>query len=288
MKYHIPVLAPEILEYFNPQKGQIFLDATLGNGGHSLEILKRGATVWGLEADPVNLKIAVGRINDEGLTQNFHPLLGNFSHLTAIWKKNINLPLDGLLADLGLSLNQQSGQNRGFSFNDSFSLDMRLNPKTQKLTAEEIINTWDKDELYQIFTKYTQEKLAKPLIYEIIKARQIKPIKNGVELSEIINSYYRKKHYVSTHQPATKIFLALRIAVNSEFDNLKKLLLSSSKIVKKGGKVGIISFHSGEDRLVKNFIQTHNYPSIKISPSRSEIKKNPLSRSAHLRLYNVN
>ncbi len=288
MNYHQPVLTPEIIKYFNPKKGQIYLDATLGNGGHSLEILKKGATVWGLEADPLNLKIATERIKALDLSQNFHPLLGNFNRLLTIWKKEINLPLDGLLADLGLSLNQQSGQNRGFSFNDATSLDMRLNPKTQKLTAEEIINTWDKDELYLIFTKYTQEKLAKPLVFEIIEARQNKPIKSGLELSQIINSYYQKKHYSTYHQPATKIFLALRIAVNREFENLNKLMSATPKIVKSKGKVAIISFHSGEDRLVKHFIQQNNFTSQKISPRHLEVKNNPLSRSALLRLYNLN
>lgn len=287
MNYHIPVLASEILKNFNPQKGQIYLDATLGNGGHTLEFLKKGAIVYGLEADPQNIKIATERIKNLGLSKNFHLLKGNFSHLYSIWQKNIKLPLDGLLADLGLSVNQQSGQNRGFSFNDPNSLDMRLNPKTQKLTAEEIINTWDKNELYKIFTKYTQEKLAKPLIFEIIKARQIKPIKNGLELSKIISSYYQKKHYQSYLNPATKIFLALRIAVNHEFENLNKLLHATPKIIKSSGKVGIISFHSGEDRLVKHFIQENSYPSKKFLPGHFEIKNNPLSRSAVLRLYNL-
>ena len=288
MNYHQPVLAPEIIKYFDPKAGQIYIDVTLGNGGHTIEILKKGAFVYGLDADPLNLKIATDRIKDLGLSQNFHPLKGNFNRLLAIWKKEINQPLDGILADLGLSLNQQSGQERGFSFNDTSSLDMRLNSKTQNITAEEIINTWDKDQLYQIFTKYTQEKLAKPLIYEIIQARQVRPIKSGTQLSQIINSYYQKKHYSTYHQPATKIFLALRIAVNHEFENLNNLLSATQKITKSGGKIAIISFHSGEDRLVKQFIQKNNYSSRKILPNHSEVKKNPLSRSALLRLYNLN
>lgn len=288
MNYHQPVLAPEIIKYFDPKVGQTYLDVTLGNGGHTIEILKKGATVYGLDADPLNLKIATDRIKELDLFQNFHPLKGNFNRLLNIWKKEINRPLDGILADLGLSLNQQSGQGRGFSFNDASSLDMRLNPKTQTLTAEKIINTWDKDQLYQIFTKYTQEKLAKPLVFKIIQARQIQPIKSGTELSQIISRYYQKKHYSTYHHPATKIFLALRIAVNHEFENLNKLLTATQKITKSGGKIAIISFHSGEDRLVKQFIQKNNYPSHKILPSHSEIKKNPLSRSALLRLYNLN
>ena len=286
MNYHQPVLLHEVLTQLDPQPGQIFLDATLGHGGHTIEILKKGAIVYGLDADPKNQLIAINRINELNLSQNFIPLKGNFSRIYDIWKKQILKPLDGILVDLGLSVNQQSeDNNRGFSFNDSMSLDMRLNPKTQTLTAEEIINTWDKEQLYQLFTKYTQEKLAKPLVFEIIKARQINPIKNGLELSNIIHSYYQKKHYSTYHHPATKIFLALRIAVNHEFDNLKKILEASLKICKQDGKIAIISFHSGEDRLVKQFISKNQISSQKFLPTHQEIKKNPLSRSAVLRFY---
>lgn len=287
MNYHQPVLLDEVIRLLDPKAGQIFLDATLGHAGHTIEILKRGATVYGLDADPTNQKIAIDRIEALNLSKNFHPLKGNFSKIYSIWKKQINIPLDGLLVDLGLSVNQQSGQGRGFSFNDSLSLDMRLNPKTQSLTAENIINTWDKQQLYQLFTKYAQEKLAKPLIYEIIQARQAHPIKNGQELSLIIENYYHKKHYSTYLNPATKIFLALRIAVNDEFDNLKKILDASLKITKKGSKIAIISFHSGEDRLVKQFINKNNFDSQKISPQHQEIKKNHLSRSALLRFYKI-
>jgi len=287
MNYHKAVLLDEVISFFDPKPGQIFIDATLGHGGHTIEILKKGATVYGLDADPNNQIIAINRINSLNLSKNFHPLKGNFSRLYSIWKKEIIKPVDALLVDLGLSVNQQSGEGRGFSFNDSLSLDMRLNPKTQKLTAEEIINTWNKDQLFEIFTKYAQEKLAKPLIYEIIQARQLKPIKNGLKLSQIIENYYQKKNYSTYHNPATKIFLALRIAVNNEFYNLTKILDTSLKITKNGSKIAIISFHSGEDRLVKQFIIKNHLDSHKILPSRSEIKKNPLSRSALLRFYKI-
>ncbi|MFA6007060.1 MAG: 16S rRNA (cytosine(1402)-N(4))-methyltransferase RsmH [Candidatus Shapirobacteria bacterium] len=288
MNYHQPVLLSEVIKLLDPQSGQTFLDATLGHAGHTLEILNKGATVYGLDLDPQNQKIAVDRIKNENLSTNFHPLKGNFSQIYSLWHKKIKQPLDGLLVDLGLSLNQQSGTDRGFSFNDPKSLDMRLNPKTQTLSAEEIINTWDKDQLYEIFTKYAQEKLAKPLVYEIIQARQHHPIKNGLELSQIVQNYYQKKHYSTQKNPSTKIFLALRITVNHEFDNLKKLLNASLKITKKSGKVVIISFHSGEDRIIKQFIVQHHLKSEKFLPTHQEIKKNPLSRSAVLRIYQNN
>jgi 16S rRNA (cytosine1402-N4)-methyltransferase len=285
MNYHLPVLLDEVINSLDPQAGQIFLDATLGHGGHTIELLKKGAIVYGLDADPSNQKIAIDRIKSLGLSKNFRPIIGNFSEIYLIWQDQIKIPLDGILVDLGLSVNQQSGEGRGFSFNDSQSLDMRLNPDTQSLTAEEIINTWDKQQLYDLFTKYAQEKLAKPLIYEIIQARQIHPIKNGQQLSEIIENYYHKKNYSTYKNPATKIFLALRIIVNQEFDNLKKILDASLKITKVNGKIAIISFHSGEDRIVKQFTIKNNLNAKKFLPTHQEIRKNPLSRSAILRFY---
>lgn len=285
MKYHLPVLLPELVNALHPQPGQIFLDCTLGHGGHTIEILKKGATVFGLDADSSNQQIAIDRIDSLGLSSNFHPLTGNFSQITSIWKKHIHQNLNGLILDLGLSSNQQSGVSRGFSFKDPDSLDMRLNPKTQKLTAEEIINTWDRDQLYQIFTKYAQEKLAKPLAFEIIRERQLSPIKSGLRLGQIIEAYYQKKHYHSLRHPATQIFLALRIVVNQEFESLQKVLNASLKICHPGSTVAIISFHSGEDRIVKQFIVKHQLSSQKITPKYLETKENPLSRSAVLRIF---
>jgi 16S rRNA (cytosine1402-N4)-methyltransferase len=287
MNYHIPVLLDEVINVLDPKVGQVFLDATLGHGGHTIELLKKGAIVYGLDTDNENQCIAIERIKNLGLSNNFHPIIGNFSDIYSIWKKNIKTPLDGLIIDLGLSVNQQSGIGRGFSFNDTESLDMRLNPNTQTLTAEEIINTWDKNQLFELFTKYAQEKLAKPLVFEIIKARQRKPIKNGKYLSEIIENYFQKKHYQTFKNPATKIFLALRIAVNNEFDSIKTVLESIQKIVKLNGNIAVISFHSGEDRIVKQFISKNKFQSKKYSPSFSEIKRNPLSRSAILRFFKI-
>lgn len=285
MTYHQPVLLDEVLNFFQPKEGLAILDCTLGNGGHTLEFLKKGATVFGLDDDPINLEITTKRIKKEKLDKRFHPISGNFSNLNQIYSRHIKIPLDALFADLGLSRNQQVSTKRGFSYSDTDSLDMRLNPKKQKLTAEEIINTWDKFQLYNLFTKYSQEKLAKPLVFEIIQARQKKPITTGIQLATIIENYYQKKHYRSKINPSTKIFMSLRIAVNNEFNNLQKLLNTSQKIVRKDGKIGIITFHSGEDRIVKNFLQKNKIKSNKFSASYSEIKKNPLSRSAMFRCF---
>lgn len=288
--YHQPVLLREVLSILNPQKGQYFLDATLGNGGHTLELLKTGAIVYALEQDPSNLVIATERISSLGLSQNFFPIHQNFSKLDSV-VKSINHPLNGFLFDLGLSSNQQKASARGFSFEDNLSLDMRLDPQSQSLTAEEIINTYSFDQLYDIFTKIGQEKLAKPIIIRIIEERQQSPLKSGERLANIIRQYYQQKHIKTSRDPATKMFMSLRIVVNDEFNNLKNAL--NTTLLSPLSTVTVISFHSGEDRIVKQFIrqksQAHliEAPSRPILPSSEEIFQNPLSRSAVLRSYKI-
>jgi len=288
MIFHQPVLLDEVIKLLNPRKGDIFFDATLGHGGHTISLLRHGATVFGLDADKNNLTFTTQRIAKLNLSATFHPLRGNFKNLKKIWQKYINLPLDGLIFDLGLSSSQQSSQNRGFSFNDQLSLDMRLNTSRQKTTAEKIINTAPEEELFTIFSKISQEKYSRPLAQRIIRQRQRQPIKSGYDLAQIIRSFYNAKKITSHHDPATKIFMALRITVNHEFANLNQALQASLDTVKTNGRVVVITFHSGEDRLVKNFIRNSHLKSTKLSPSRNEIKNNPLSRSAHLRSYTIN
>ncbi|MFZ2153247.1 MAG: 16S rRNA (cytosine(1402)-N(4))-methyltransferase RsmH [Microgenomates group bacterium] len=292
MEYHVPVLLHEAINLLDIKHGQIYLDCTLGNGGHTQEILKRGGIVYGIDNDPHNLEIAIDRIKTSGLSTNFHPIKDNFGNLLEIINKNHLTKIAGVLIDLGLSSNQQKSSQRGFSFNDELSLDMRLDPQTQTLTAEEIINTYSYDQLYEIFTKLAQETQSKPLIIRIISARQKEPIRSGHKLSQIVRDYYQSRHIHPKTDPSTKIFMALRIYVNSEFENLKKILLDSLELT--GTQVVIISFHSGEDRIVKNFIrvntQSHlidNLTPKAITPTLSEIHQNNLSRSAVLRSYKI-
>lgn len=292
MEYHIPVLSSEVLSALNVQSDNIYVDATLGNGGHTLEILKQGGVVYGIDQDIDNLKKATKRIQKENLEKNFHPIHDNFVNLETVVNDTIGHKVNGILFDLGLSQNQQTAQNRGFSFNDTASLDMRLDP-SQELTAENIINTYHFEELYEIFTKYVQEQYSKPLILRIISERQKKPIKTAERLANIIRNYYQEKHIKSKIDPSTKIFLALRIAVNNEFDNLKDVLNQTLTIVSPGGTVCVISFHSGEDRIVKQFIRSNISRKLiesnnkTVVPTFQEIKINPLSRSAILRSYKI-
>jgi len=292
MNFHQPVLLDETLQILKVSSGKTFIDATLGNGGHTLEILKKGAAVYGLDQDPHNLEIATKRIQEAGYLDSFHPIHGNFSQLSKIVKKHQIPPVNGILFDLGLSKNQQISQDRGFSFNDSTSLDMRLDPKNQTETAENIINTADFDTLYQIFTKLAQEKYSKPIILRIIRQRQQQPIQTAKRLADIIRNYYQTNSIPTKIDPSTKVFMALRIYVNHEFENLKSALNQTLEMLAQNSKVAVISFHSGEDRIVKQFIRQNslkiqNLTPKAILPKQSEININPLSRSAVLRAFKI-
>lgn len=293
MEFHTPVISTETIELLDVQNGKIYVDGTLGHGGHSLKILEKGGIVYGIDQDPKNLEIATNRIKKAGFDNLFFPIHGNFNQLEEIVSNKIGQKIDGLIVDLGLSQNQQTGQGRGFSFNDETSLDMRLDPENQELTAENIINTCDYDELYEIFSKYAQEVYSKPIVLKIIKERQKLPIKTATRLANIIRDYYKEYHIRSKIDPSTKIFLSLRIIVNDEFENLKNILKQSLKTVKKGGNICIITFHSGEDRIVKQFVKEFSEQKIisenkkSIKASFQEIRSNPLSRSATLRSYRI-
>jgi len=284
VKYHLPVLLSEVIAKFDPKPGKVFIDATCGHGGHTQQLLGGGAKVFGIDADITNLDIATKRIDNP----NFTPILGNFRDILQIWQDKIEKPVDGILLDLGLSSNQQSQPGRGFSFSDDLSIDMRLDPENQDTSAENIINTYDETQLYLLFSKVAQEAYARPLAQKIITARQKNPIKTGTELATIIKDYYQSKNIRSSTNPATKIFMALRIETNQEFENLHKFLIDSQKIVKSDGIIGIISFHSGEDRIVKNFIRKNGFRSNRYLPTRIELSSNHLSRSAILRTYTIN
>jgi 16S rRNA (cytosine1402-N4)-methyltransferase len=271
MNYHKPVLISEVISLLNPQKNKIFIDATLGNGGHTLEILKHKAKVIAFDADLDNIEISKKRIKDKNLTI----INDNFANMD----KYVTQKVDGILFDLGLSVNQQKGTGKGFSFNDPESLDMRLfkdNP-----SAKDIVNTYSKEDLFKIISFYAQEKNSRSISQLIVKNR---PFQNALELANMIRNNLPKKSKID---PATKTFMALRIFVNNEFENLKNALNKSLSIVKPGGIVCVISFHSGEDRIVKQFIRKHHLKANINLPSNLEIKENPLSRSSVLRSFQI-
>ncbi len=293
MDFHTPVLVKESIDILNVLPGSNYIDATVGNGGHSLEILKLGGIVYGLDQDPVNLSIATSRISAAGFKDKFYPINANFNQLTKLYGNIIPKNISGTMFDLGLSMGQQKSTGRGFSFNDDQSLDMRLDHKTQFITAEEVINTYSFTDLYNLFSKLAQEKFSKPIINKIIAERQRQPIKDSQRLANIIREFYKHKNIKTKIDPSTKIMLALRIYVNNEIDNLKTAL-NSSLDFQSNCIVVIISFHSGEDRIVKQFIRNYAITgkvialnSKPIYPKPEEIIRNPLSRSAILRSYKI-
>ena len=292
MDYHQPVLLSEVLQLFDPHPGQIIIDATLGHAGHTHEFLKKGATVYGIDADPTNIKISQQRLKENNLTTNFHPIRSDFSRLSKVIPLDILKKTDILFLDLGLNFFQLTSTGRGFSFNDPDSLDMRLNKKTTKLTAEYIINTYDFQQLFDLFSHLSQEQFSRPLALKIINERQKEPIRSGQRLANIVSAYYQS-HHIKTHlHPATKIFMALRLAVNRDLPKIESVLKNSLRLFSPNSLVAIITFHSTEDRLVKQFIKkSAKLGLIKelkpIYPSHSEIKTNPPSRSAILRSYRI-
>lgn len=287
---HIPVLQKEAIEYLNPKPNENFIDATLGGGGHALAILERNSPkgkILGIDADPEIIHQLKSEISS--LKSRIVLVCDNFANL----KKNINnksfRQISGILFDLGLSSWHLEKSGRGFSFLRKEQLDMRYNFQNP-LTAEKILNYWSVQEIEKILTEYGEERFAKEIAGKIVEARKLKQIKNTVQLAEIIKRavpgwyLHRRLHF------ATKTFQALRIAVNDELNNLEKVLPQAVDTLEKNGRLVIISFHSLEDRIVKNFFREMAEKNIikiltkkPIKPNREEIKINPRSRSAMLR-----
>lgn len=293
MKYHLPVLLHEACTSLSIQQGYVYVDATLGHGGHTIEILKQGGIVYGIDTDPESIKIARNRIKDEVPThlKNFFYIHSNYSNLTKLIEQGqIPTNISGLIADLGINSYQLLNSPRGLSFGGADFLDMRLNQLQDTPTASDIVNTYTYDDLTNLLSKISQEKLAGPIASEIINRRKESPIRTSNELSKLVNNVYEKHHLRSTIHPATKTFMSLRIAVNQEYLHLKQLL-DCTLALPRNSHISLISFHSGEDRIIKLFLNSHrhliniNKP---IRPSNQEVSTNPLSRSATLRSYTIN
>ncbi len=298
---HYSVLMPEVLEVFAEKSLEYFLDGTLGAGGHSEAILKAHPELkrlYGIDQDPEALEIAKKRLlpweNKIKLIQ------ANFSQFT-----DYELPmLDGILVDLGVSSMQLDRPEKGFSFMKEGPLDMRMDP-SNSLTAEIIVNTWEERELARIFRDYGEEDRWRLAARKLVEARREKAIHTTRELVEALESTLVKRHKPGGIHPLTLVFQALRIAVNRELEVVETFLPKALKALKPGGRLAVISFHSLEDRIVKNFFRysasdkestsgiggifLDKNPEVvilsrkPIEPSEKEIKENPRSRSAKLR-----
>lgn len=289
---HIPVLQKEVLEYLDPKPNENFIDATIGNAGHTLTILERNipaGKVLGIDADPEIIKNTKYSIQNTVYKNRVILVCDNFANLKEIVKQEKFKSVQGILFDLGMSSWHLEESGRGFSFLKNESLDMRYNPRNP-LTAARIVNYYSSQEIEKILKEYGEERFAKKIAQKIIEIRKIKPIETTSQLAEIVKSatphwYHRKKIH-----PATRTFQAIRIAVNDELNNLERALPQTLEILKLGGKLVVISFHSLEDRIIKNFLKEKAKENIlkiltkkPINPSLGEIKINPRSRSAKLR-----
>ena len=292
--YHKSVLTEEVLKGLKIYPSGVYVDATYGGGGHSREILKKlnnEGKLFGFDQDPDSTK---NKIDD----RRFELIVANFSFLTQYLKYYQIDSVDGILADLGVSSHQFDQQLRGFSIRKSGRLDMRMN-KTQNLDAHKVINSYDEKSLNQIFKRYGELRNAKKITKNIIDSRKKNDISTTFDLIDVLKPLTPKR---LKNKFLAQIFQAIRIEVNNELGVLKSLLKQSSSLLRPGGRLVCISYHSLEDRCVKHFFQNGNFDKREdkdffgnplkvlnrvgrlIIPSSEEIKSNPRSRSAKLRI----
>ena len=301
---HISVLLQESISSLDLKENSIVVDATLGYGGHSSNILERvnKGYLFAFDQDSEAIRYSTDRLNKIGT--NFTIIKSNFVNMKEeLNKRDIN-KVDAVLFDLGVSSPQLDDESRGFSFHNDARLDMRMD-REQKLSAYEVVNEYSEQDLSRIFYKYGEDKFSKSIARKIVEYRKNKPIETTLELVEVIKSGVPMKYRINKH-PARQIFQAIRIEVNHELDVIEPALSQALELLKVGGRVAVITFHSLEDRLVKNYfkektkvddkvkgmpnIPDEYLPDFKlvvnkaIIPSEEEIENNPRARSSKLRV----
>lgn len=284
---HTPVLLAEVIHYLDPRPGKRFIDATLGYAGHTLDILKAGAEVVGIDRDGDMLAIAIERITKAGFIKQFTPINFAFSEALDKDKHILEGKFDGILFDLGVSSYQLDTPERGFSFRYDAPLDMRMD-KRLTVTAADLVNGLGKNELVELFTTLGEEGNAKRIVSEICRIRLIHPITTTEELANLIIAIVGRPRGI---HPATRVFQALRMAVNSERLELKAALPSALSYLKEGGIIATIAFHSLEDRIIKGWMndassagQIEIITNGVVEPGTEEVGRNPRSRSAKMRV----
>jgi len=275
----------EAIEALNPRPGGIYVDATVGTGGHSEEVLKfisSEGKLIGIDRDNEALKVAQKRLSDKRVILK----KGNFSDMESLLSEYGIFEVDGVLFDLGVSLLQLKNLERGFSFTSDRRLDMRMD-QDQKFSAWNVVNKYPENELERVFMEFGEERFSKKIAKSIVRWRGKKTIDTCYELAQIVQKIYGGRGRI---HPATRIFQALRIEVNREIDELRAGLDSSLRLLKKAGRLCIISYHSLEDRVVKHFLANGSKKGLlkvitkkPVMPSPEELRLNPSSRSAKLR-----
>ena len=289
MKYHEPVLLKETLESLSIRAGESYIDATLGQAGHTLEILKKGGKVLGIDVNESSLKSAEERIETGSLEQDFVGVIGNFKNIEELAIRNGFSKVSGIIFDLGYSTYELEEENLGLSFLKEESLDMRLD-RTLEVTAADLVNKLPAEQLEKIIRNYSDEKFAKRIAESIVRFRSTKRIQTTKDLADLVKSGTPSNYENSRIHPATRTFQALRIAVNDELENLRTALPRAARLLLPRGVMVIISFQSLEDRIVKDFgldAQPKLKPLFKkpIVPSGQEVEQNIRSRSAKLRAF---
>lgn len=282
---HVPVMLKEVIEMLRLREDGVYVDATVGTGGHAEGILRsvNRCTLIGIDRDGEAIKITKERLKD----CNVWLFRDNFSNMKAIVEGSGYKEVDGILLDLGVSSLQLKTERRGFSFLKDEPLNMRMDTR-QPFTAEEIVNEYPEEELSRILWQYGEERLSRKIARAIITARKKKPISSCRELAQIIERVVGRRGRI---HPATKTFQALRIEVNMELEELEMAINRGVRILKEGGRLCVLSYHSLEDRIVKNSFRRMAREGLiniitkkPLMPGMEEVSSNPASRSARLRV----
>jgi len=279
----------EVLEFLEIKKDHWYVDCNLGGGGHTEGILKAGGNVLGIDLDPDAISEVSSNLKEYLTEKKLKLAQTNFMNIADAVKSKGLPEVSGILFDLGVSTHQLEEADRGFSFNADAPLDMRMDP-TKGASAKDLVNGLYEKELAELFLKLGEENWSKPIARRIAQYRETKLIETTNELANIVMSVRRRSPSDRTH-PATRIFQALRIAVNDELNSLKEALPRAFEVLEAGGRIVVISFHSLEDRIVKNYFRDLEEKKLAkiitdkpVATSESEATENPRSRSAKLRV----
>lgn len=299
--YHETVLLKESIESLSVGPGKVIIDGTLGGGGHTQLMLERGANVYAFDRDPDAIEYAQKRLKVHA--DRFQPIFANFADMREEWNKRGLDKVDGILLDIGVSSKQFDAAERGFSFSKEGPLDMRMGPAC-KVTAAEIINSWSEEAIAEVFWKYGEERASRKIARYLVKQRANQEFTTTTQLADAVEAIMPRRG--KKIHPATKVFQGLRIEVNQELQALEKALENCEYLLKPGGRMAVISFHSLEDRMVKQFFRRKSQKEIDrpewpaprenpeytfklitrkpITASEDEVKRNKRSRSALLRV----